>query len=290
MISRYFETSPYNLLIDIQTLCEFVLKNHRKLEGKSIYEFVLHFENFDISYILDFYWKIKDLLLKSILYDDWEIQKNKFVDAVNHYIFSASDFVPKNMKSIPYYDISDLKYPILVHNTGIEVDDIDRVNQIIHYIKNGSRRMICLSLQDFDYQIFYEENRSHTIKFIYGTLDPIKVRIINHEDVYSQGPMKVEYNNICYKRRLYTLEEFMVLTNRYNEIVYSINNQPFFPIGILCEELPTNEEIRVAEELKVPIFYCAKRGSKKVPLSKQKQLIQRYEWQIANMNLFLEEK
>lgn len=150
--------------------------------------------------------------------------------------------------------------------------------------------MLCFSLQDLQNQIFYEKNKKHTIKFIYGTLDPMRVGIVNHEDAYSQGLMKVEYNNRCYKRRLYTLEEFMMLTNNYNEIVYSTNNQLTLPIGILCEESPTGEEIRVAEELGISIFYRTRKNPEKIPSSNRKQLIQRYEWRIMDMNLFPKEK
>lgn len=291
LISRYFETSPYNLLIDIQTLYEFAIRNHRKLEGNLIYDFLLHFENFDIFYIIKFYQKIKDLSLKDILYDDWERQKNKFVEEINSSIFSPKFLVSENDDyGVPYYDISNLEDPILVHNTGIAIDDVDQINQLIYRIKNVEGYMLCFSLQDLQNQIFYEKNKKHTIKFIYGTLDPMRVGIVNHEDAYSQGLMKVEYNNRCYKRRLYTLEEFMMLTNNYNEIVYSTNNQLTLPIGILCEESPTGEEIRVAEELGISIFYRTRKNPEKIPSSNRKQLIQRYEWRIMDMNLFPKEK
>lgn len=291
LISRYFETSPYNLLIDIQTLYEFANRNHRKLEGKFIYEFLIHFEDFDIFYMIDFYQKIKDLPLKDILYDDWENQKNKFVEEVNSRMLSPKDLVSKdNNYGVPYYNISNLDHLILVHNTGILIEDSEQINQMIHRIKNGEGYMVCFSLQDLNHQIFYEKTKNHTVKFIYGTLDPMCVGIINHEDAYSQGPMKVEYNNIYYKRRLYTLEDFMALTANYNEIVYSMNHQPILPLGVLCEDSPTEEEIRVAQELGIAVFYREKDLQRKVPSSNQKQLTQRYEWCVTHMNLFPKEE
>lgn len=291
LISRYFETSPYNLLIDIRTLYEFAVKNHRKLEGDFIYEFLINFEKFDIFYIIDFYQKVKDLPLKDILYDDWEKQKNEFVEEVNRNMIQLENLISKTSDyGVPYYDISDLENPILVHNTGIAINDFDEINQMIHRIKNGGGHMLCFSLQDLDHQVFYNKIRNHTIKFIYGTLDPTHVGIINHEDAYSQGLTEVEYNNRCYQRRLYTLEEFMMLTSNYNEIVYSIKNQPIMPLGVLCEKEPTSEEIKVAQELNIAIFYRPKKIPEKAPFSSSKELTQKYEWETSEMNLFPKKK
>ncbi len=291
LISRYFETSPYNLLIDIRTLYEFATKHKRKLEGDYIYEFLINFEKFDIFDIIDFYQKVKDLPLKDILYDDWEEQKNKFVEEVNRNMIQPEVLVSKNSDyGVPYYDISDLENPIVVHNTGIAIDNFHAIDRMIDCIENCIGNSLCLSLQDLKHQIFYEKTPKHTIKFIYGTLDPSRVGIIFHSDAYSQGLMEVEYENAYYKRRLYTLEEFMMLTNNgYNEIVYSID-QPMKPLGILCEEEPTSEEIRVVQELNISIFYRPKKYNDKVPSSNEKRLTQRYGWRTTDMNLFPKEK
>ena len=44
-------------------------------------------------------------------------------------------------------------------------------------------------------------------------------------------------------------------TTDYNEIVYSICGEQFFPMGIICEDEITQEEQNVAKELNIPIFY-----------------------------------
>ena len=47
----------------------------------------------------------------------------------------------------------------------------------------------------------------------------------------------------------------MDLTHGYNEICYSINGIPFLPIGILCEEEITDNEIWFANTLGMKIFF-----------------------------------
>ncbi len=293
LMSRCFETSPYNLLIDIKTLFQFARDNQRILQGDSIYEFLIHFEEFDVFYILDFYQKIKDLPLKDILYDDWENQRIAFIEEMNHNLMNPNQLTPiQNNDGVLFYDISNLENSILVHNSNESMVQPEKINRLIHRIQTGEKHRLCLSLQDLDHQEFFCNDKTDTIKFVYGPLDPMRVGITNHEDAYSQGMTTVEYNNVWYKRRLYTLKEFMMDTSDYNEIDYLINGTPFLPIGILCEKEPTSEEILVAKKLNIAIFYRFKKSHEKdsSPKHKMRQLTQRYEWQVEEMRLFPKNK
>lgn len=66
---------------------------------------------------------------------------------------------------------------------------------------------------------------------------------------------------ICKKMGImeYALEEFMSMTNDFNEIVYVIDEEPFMPIGVICEDEITPVEKRVADCLKIPILYRDKK-------------------------------
>lgn len=47
----------------------------------------------------------------------------------------------------------------------------------------------------------------------------------------------------------------MEQTNQYNEICYLIDGLPFFPIGIICEDEITKEEVAFAQMLNLKIFF-----------------------------------
>lgn len=70
-ISRNYETDPYNVLIDIETLDEFANQNNRYLRGYNIYDFLVNYESKSVFKIIEFYLKNKDLLLREMLYYDW---------------------------------------------------------------------------------------------------------------------------------------------------------------------------------------------------------------------------
>ena len=269
-ISRNYQTDPYNLYIDLETLYEFSTKHNKQLQASLVYELLIKFEDKDINEIVNLYNQSKELPLMEMLYDDWNNIKYDFIDELNNSIFKVKNLEHKNnQKGFNYIDINDIEEPILVHNTGIRIEDLERINKMIEGIKSGKMDTICLSLQDKNHKEFYikdgNENKT-TIKFVYGPLEKEKVGIINHEDAYSTGIDSVESENFEYKRIHYTVEEFMNMTKRFNEIVYVIGGEPFMPIGVICEDKISDEEKYVADSLGIPILY---RDYKKIELDYQ---------------------
>ena len=52
-----------------------------------------------------------------------------------------------------------------------------------------------------------------------------------------------------------SLDSFMEQTLCFNELDYVIAGSPFMPIGVICEDEITEEEIRVSESLGIPILF-----------------------------------
>lgn len=269
-ISRNYQTDPYNLYIDLETLYHHSIKHNKQLQASSIYEVLINFEGKDINELVNFYNKGKELPLMEMLYDDWNNMKYNFIDELNNSIFKVENLEYQyNQKGFNYIDINNIDQPLLVHNTGIRIEDSEGISKMIEGIKNGKMDTICLSLQDKEHNAFYIKNGNEykiTIKFAYGPLEKERVGIINHEDAYSTGIDSVESENFEYKRLLYTVEEFMNMTKQFNEIVYVIGGEPFMPIGLICEDEISDEEKYVADSLGIPILY---RNYKKIELDYQ---------------------
>lgn len=263
-MSRNYQTDPYNLLIDIETLYEFAINNNRKLKGQKIYEFLISFESKTINEIINMYNFSKELPIMEILYDDWNNQKDSFIKELNSKTFNISNLLPISINGVTCYDISDISNPIIVHNTSIPIDDLEKIEDMVNKIKKGLKYRVCLSVQDNNHTTFYDEKEKkdkRTIKLAYGALDSNRVGIIYHTDSYSLFGDKVEPENFSFTRKLYTVESLLKCTNTYNEIVYIINGLPFLPIGIICEYDVTECDIKVANMLNIPILYRKKRES-----------------------------
>lgn len=93
-ISRNYETDPFNILIDINTLYNHAKENNRALQGLEIYEFLHNYESKTATEIIDFYNNTKNLPLKEILYDDWENEKNNFVTELNSQMININELQP----------------------------------------------------------------------------------------------------------------------------------------------------------------------------------------------------
>lgn len=258
-ISRNFETAPYNLMIDIETLHEFAMKNDMELRGQFIYEFLTSFESKQVKEIIDIYNFSKTLPLMEILYDDWNNMKVGFVNELNSKMFNPSK-VDSNcvIDGIRCLDISEIEEPLLVHNTSICIDDTPKIKEMVDRIKTGFQYRLCLSVQDQNHNIFYEKQsirNKKTIKLAYGPMSPERVGTIYHKDAYSTGAESVEIDNYKYTRKLYTLKSLMDSTKDFNEIVYIISGKAFLPIGVICEDDITPEELQVGKILNIPILY-----------------------------------
>ena len=277
-MSRNFETDPYNLLIDIETLYNFAIKNNINLKGSYIYEFLLSFEDKSVFEIIKFYESQKEKPLMDMLYDDWQSQKESFVRELNSNMFNYTQIEPSIAETgILYYDITDIINPILVHNTSVPIDDYKGIENLIKRVQTGYIETISLSVHDGLHQKFYEkeENRNKkTIKFMYGKLEPRRVGTIYHTDAYSQGKNKIEWEHKQYIRTLYTLKDFLKQTINYNEIVYVVEGTPFMPIGIICEDEITEVEVKVAKEMGIKLFLRQKREHIK-PIYNDKQKVKK---------------
>lgn len=271
-ISRNYQTDPYNLLIDIETLHEFANQENRQLQGQDVYQFLVSFEDKSLKETIEFYNQGKNLPLMEILYDDWSKEKDSFIEELNSKIYTPENSTSITKDNLTYYDITDIEEPIIVHNTTIPIKNKEKIAEAIKNIKQGHKIDICLSIQDQNHNTFYEEyetKNKNTLKLAYGPLVPNRVGTICHTDAYSQGINDIEIDNNEFKRRLYTVKSFMDKTTDYNEMVYLVCGIPTPPIGIICEDQITPEEQSIAKELNIPIFYRKTKQSTRRPYKKE---------------------
>lgn len=257
LISRYYETSPYNLLIDIETLYIFVKERNITIKYFDIYDFIVHYENKKLSEIVQLYKEIKGLPLMDILYDDFRSQQNSFINELNNNLFNIDTLVPLKIENgIRYYDITNIDNVLIVHNTSINCYQEYKIEELIERIKNGQKKYICLSIQDKYHRNFFNQyNCGDCIKLLFGKIDPNRVGIVSTKDAGSVSVDSVMWNNFDYIRRLYTLKEFMNETGEFNEICYTIDGVPLLPIGVICDYEIKSSEIEFAEKLKIDIFF-----------------------------------
>lgn len=263
-MSRYFETDPYNLMIDIETLYRFARSHGHGLHGYFIYEFLVNFEQYSTEDILKFYEEAKNKNLKDILYDDWMREKIFMIEDIDASLCNLSTLPEKtNENGVVYRDINDFDDCILVTNTCIDIRSKENVEKLLKNVMSGKRGVECLSFHNRHHQGIYrdEEPPNQTsVKFIMGPLDPRRVGIVYHKDAFSKGITEIEdYGIDYYKRRLYTAKELLKQTKTYSEITHLASGEPLMPIGLLVEEIITPEEERIAKELGVPIYFRSSR-------------------------------
>ncbi len=262
LLGRIFETSPYNILIDIETFYEYMMSHGKDFFGKEIYEFFLSYEDEEVEYIREFYEKAKDVPLKDMFYDDWEREKEAFVREINESMVDLDRAPLKVTKDgVAYYDITDMPGKIAVSNTNDVADNDYKLARLVELVKTARVMDVSISIQDENHQVFYDKNNTGVpkIKFIYGELEPKRVGIIFPQDAYSQGIMMTESEALWYKRNLYTLDEFMNKTRNYNELTYAVDGTVVMPKGILIEGEPNEGEVRISRELGLPFYYREKR-------------------------------
>ncbi|MDE5539585.1 MAG: hypothetical protein K2J20_03785 [Bacilli bacterium] len=289
-ISSHFETAPYNLMVDIETLFKFARENNRELRGSYIYDFLINFESKTLAEVIAFYHEFEHASLKEMLYDDWKEQEGLFVSELNANLLNPQNLTPQTLENgVIYYDISDVPDLLLVHETSIKQSDTQKIEKMLEQIKTGYKERICLSVQDQEHNTYYHEKNTSgqkTIKFLYGPLNPSRVGIVYHKDAYSMWANFVEYDlgNLDFIRRLYTPKSLLAETYNYNEINYMIAKLPFLPIGIICEDEITDVEIMVAKSLNIPLLY--RKTKKSIPKPYTKERVAKYYHYTASKTLF----
>ena len=283
VISSLFECTYYNLLVDMETL----VRSGKEITGLSYYEFLINIENKSLDDIRDFYQKGKKINLKEMFYDDWNKQKDYLIQELNSNIIDLKTLEIKDKDGISYYDISNIDKYLIVHTeVSVQINTIDFLN-ILNNLKkimmDGNIECISLSILDQNHQETYGRNSNLT--FIYGPLDAKRVGTIYYEDAYTEGVQEVEFANENFIRRIYTLEDLMKETKGFNELVYAINGEAFYPIGILVKEV-TPLIYQASVILDLPIIYRKPKEYKE--RKENKCNIERIRSRYNNLNRYLQ--
>lgn len=276
-ISRYFQTGPYNFLIDLKSFLDHINDDNRiskySFPNKDLYTKIVHYEDYSLQELINLYYSLKDSHIMEEFYDDWNLAKDEFVEELNSKIITHNNMPPKDKKlskvfGIDIYNLKTSDYYLLIHDTSIKPDN-KRGIQLIKKNKGVFGRT-CLSVQDQNHIISFSGSLgvelSSSIKLVFEHLDSRFLTFIYPEDAFSTS---LNHSDSFYNtpRKIFPLKTLMDYTNNneYNELTYYTSTtdengieetkSPLLPIAILCEDDISHDEVLVANILKVPIIF-----------------------------------
>lgn len=272
IVSRHFETEPYNFLMDLRTLTEYVLDEDRDIKynfpNMNIYTKLVNPTKYSIQELIDLYHFMKDKDISAQLYDDWNLAKKEFVEELNEKIINRNNMPLKDEKLSRKYGVdiyridSQKSYYIIIHNTSISINDQNSIDLMIK--QNGLFGRSCLSVQDENHLRFFEEyTNAQPLILIFDNLDDRFLTYIYPSDAFSTSLYESEEGT---PRKIFPLKKLMKYTGFYdfNELTYYTDTKyengidaksPLKPFAILCEDLITKDFVTAAKKMHVPIIF-----------------------------------
>lgn len=271
LLSRYFQTSPNNALIDLNTLCDYILDDERlrryAFKNIDIYEKIVHFNNYSTSELIDLYHSLKDKNIMEDFYDDWHLAIKEFVEELNEKIVDKDHMPPKDddlsrQYGIDIYRIAeDYEHFILVHNTGINIYLKEKIREIFDRQKHFLRT--CFSIQNQNHVIYFLDYQINSLILVFGGIDPYHLTNIYPTDAFSST---ISDNKTYHLKKIFPLRRLMQLTGTYdyNELTYypyiekyndiETIQEHLIPLAILCDDEIKERHIEIAKEMNIPII------------------------------------
>ncbi len=257
LIDRFFKDIPYNFLKNLKVMMDYNKTINTTIlnERKSIYEKILNFDNLSFPEIKKLYEECKKIPnLSELFYEDYRNMKN---NSYTNLISSAIN--PNNLSlkksneyGIPIYELNGEKFFAFVHVTSASREDVYNPNIWVENNKEG----LSLSYIGSDNIVTFSDPFENIV-FGFSNLDYNRIVHLRNDDSFSS--YNSNYNDASrYVQKMYTPQNLIDNTNRYNEIVYQEKNknipqEKVKPDYIVCYDDIKEGDLKVAMNYNLPI-------------------------------------
>lgn len=257
LIDRFFKDIPYNFLKNLKVMMDYNKTINTTIlnERKSIYEKILNFDNLSFPEIKKLYEECKKISnLSELFYEDYRNMKN---NSYTNLISSAIN--PNNLSlkksneyGIPIYELNGEKFFAFVHVTSASREDVYNPNIWVENNKEG----LSLSYIGSDNIVTFSDPFENIV-FGFSNLDYNRIVHLRNDDSFSS--YNSNYNDASrYVQKMYTPQNLIDNTNRYNEIVYQEKNknipqEKVKPDYIVCYDDIKEGDLKVAMNYNLPI-------------------------------------
>lgn len=257
LIDRFFKDIPYNFLKNLKVMMDYNKTINTTIlnERKSIYEKILNFDNLSFPEIKKLYEECKKIPnLSELFYEDYRNMKN---NSYTNLISSAIN--PNNLSlkksneyGIPIYELNGEKFFAFVHVTSASREDVYNPNIWVENNKEG----LSLSYIGSDNIVTFSDPFENIV-FGFSNLDYNRIVHLRNDDSFSS--YNSNYKDASrYVQKMYTPQNLIDNTNRYNEIVYQEKNknipqEKVKPDYIVCYDDIKEGDLKVAMNYNLPI-------------------------------------
>lgn len=249
LISTYFKDIPFNFLANLKVMLNYINRVDKpiiNLENLDIYKKLSDFMNLSLDDRLNFINSFKDDFdYSKMFYDDYKTCLNHSINSMNDKIIKLekdNSLYNKDLSSklsVDIYELDGEDFYAYVHSTSIyRYDDIN-----VNWYDN--QKTISLSLIGSK-NINTYHNKS--VLFGFYKLNPNNIIHLYYSDSYTVNQYGSKKIN-----QIYTPEDLVINTMKYNEILYNEKYDIIKPDFVICYDEITNLELSIAKELNVPI-------------------------------------
>lgn len=257
LIDRFFKDIPYNFLKNLKVMMDYNKTINTTIlnERKSIYEKILNFDNLSFPEIKKLYEECKKISnLSELFYEDYRNMKNNSYTNLISSAINPNNLSQKksNEYGIPIYELNGEKFFAFVHVTSASREDVYNPNIWVENNKEG----LSLSYIGSDNIVTFSDPFENIV-FGFSNLDYNRIVHLRNDDSFSS--YNSNYNDASrYVQKMYTPQNLIDNTNRYNEIVYQEKNkniplEKVKPDYIVCYDDIKEGDLKVAMNYNLPI-------------------------------------
>lgn len=257
LIDKYFEDVPYNFLINLNMMLQFIETIEIDLIDKDridLYYSIINFNNLNIVDKKNLYYYMDNgSNYVSMFYDDYRKCRDYAYSLYNDSVINIDNMSLSNEYDVPVYEINGEGFMAIVHQTHVMRNDPFNSN----IWNNTCEDNITTSFSVIDNEhldtIFFD----NFVMLGFSNLDVDRIIHVYHSDSMSKNGGSHRVNEIIIPRLL------MKNTNSYNELLYMESNamirdnidkhSSLYPSYIMCYDEIYDNEIRAAKEYGIPI-------------------------------------
>lgn len=263
LIDRYFKDIPYNFLMNLEMMLNFVSSINVELidvDNLKLYKQIYGFKELSVRDKINLYKYLNNgKNYMQIFYDDYRKCKNYAYSLYNDKVLKTEKMNKSDLSlkyGVDVYELDGQDFTAFVHQTKYDRDNdaFDGIWESNDNFKEG----VSISLSMID------QNHIDTIYgmdlfvcFGFSNLDIDRIMHVYHMDSYTKNFKSAKVNEIL------TVDNLMSKTKDYNEIFYLENSlsmkygnkkyEKLMPSYVLCHNKITELEVSIAKEFKIPI-------------------------------------